>query len=88
MLSNGQAFQQIGSDQGLLAAPVTLKTLSLAPGERADLVVDFSGARRRGRSCSRTMPIVVMQFRVARGVDTDRERRAGDAAPGAEDRRV
>jgi spore coat protein A len=40
-LSNGQEFQQIGTDQGLLPAPAPIKRLFLAPGERADVVVDF-----------------------------------------------
>ena len=40
-LSNGREFQQIGTDQGLLPAPVPVKTVALAPGERADLVIDF-----------------------------------------------
>ena len=40
-LSNAREFHQIGTDQGLLPAPVLLKTLILAPGERADLIVDF-----------------------------------------------
>jgi len=40
-LPNGQTFHQIGTDQGLLPAPVALKQLTLAPGERADVVVDF-----------------------------------------------
>ncbi len=35
-------FQQIGSDQGLLATPLTIKSLELAPGERGDLIFDFS----------------------------------------------
>lgn len=35
-------FFQIGTDGGLLNAPVPLKKLLLAPGERADLVVDFA----------------------------------------------
>jgi len=42
-LSNGQDFHQIGTDQGLLPAPVSLDHLLLAPSERADLVVDFAG---------------------------------------------
>lgn len=37
-LSNGQEFHQIGTDQGLLSAPVPLKSLLIAPGERADLI--------------------------------------------------
>jgi spore coat protein A len=43
-LSNGQTFQVIGSDQGLLPAPVEMKRLVLAPAERTDIVVDFSQA--------------------------------------------
>jgi len=35
-------FFQIGTDGGLLNAPVLLNKLLLAPGERADLVVDFA----------------------------------------------
>ncbi len=34
---------QVGSDGGLLNQPVQLPDLLLAPGERADLVVDFTG---------------------------------------------
>lgn len=33
---------QVGTDLGLLNASVAIKTLTIAPGERADLVVDFS----------------------------------------------
>ena len=40
--STGDSFQQIGTDGGLLPAPVTLTNLLLATGERADIVVDFS----------------------------------------------
>lgn len=36
-------FYQIGSDGGLLAAPVEMRHLLLAPAERADLIVDFAG---------------------------------------------
>jgi FtsP/CotA-like multicopper oxidase with cupredoxin domain len=36
-------FRQIGSDGGLLNNPVQLSALLLAPGERADLLVDFRG---------------------------------------------
>lgn len=41
-LSNEQSYQVIGSDQGLLAAPVEATRLVLAPAERADLIIDFS----------------------------------------------
>ncbi|MEU9438519.1 multicopper oxidase domain-containing protein [Streptomyces sp. NPDC048252] len=41
-LSDGSAFQQIGSDGGLLEKPLDVTSVSLSPGERADIVVDFS----------------------------------------------
>jgi spore coat protein A len=37
-----QTFYQIGTDDGLLAAPVALNSLLVAPGERADILIDFS----------------------------------------------
>ena len=39
-LSNQQAMQQIADDGGLLAKPVAVKKLALAPGERSEVVVD------------------------------------------------
>ena len=63
-LSNGASFQQIGADQGLLPAPVRLATLLLAPGERADLIVDF--APMRGERIQLTNgAFQMMQFRVS-----------------------
>ncbi|CCH57667.1 bilirubin oxidase (plasmid) [Fibrisoma limi BUZ 3] len=41
-LSNKAPFQVIGTDGGLLAAPETVTALLLSPGERTDLLVDFS----------------------------------------------
>lgn len=41
-LSTGQPFYQIGTDGGLLEAPVMRTQLILAPGERADVLIDFS----------------------------------------------
>ena len=35
-------FVQIGSDGGLLAAPITHRTIRIAPSERFDIVIDFS----------------------------------------------
>lgn len=37
------SFSQIGSDGGLLNAPVSLTRLRLAPGERAEILVDLTG---------------------------------------------
>lgn len=42
-LSNGQAFYQIGSDGGLLNSVVNSSRLQLAPGERAEILVNCSG---------------------------------------------
>jgi len=38
----GTAFEQIGSDGGLLPAPIGHRTLRIAPAERFDVVVDFA----------------------------------------------
>jgi len=40
--SNKMPFTQIGTDGGYLKSNVTLTELSIAPGERADILVDFS----------------------------------------------
>jgi spore coat protein A len=42
-MGTAQEFYQIGTDNGLLVTPVPLTRLLIAPGERADLVVDFDG---------------------------------------------
>ncbi|MBN6054923.1 multicopper oxidase domain-containing protein [Nonomuraea sp. RK-328] len=67
---------QIGADQGLLAVPVTHKQLPIAPAERYDVVVDFSGVPIGGRvrvvnrlGAGRTRD--VMAFRVAREAADD-----------------
>jgi spore coat protein A, manganese oxidase len=63
-LSNRRAFRFIGSDQGLLAAPVSLDRLVLAPGERADLLIDFSDAAgEKIRLLTGVQPM--LEFRVA-----------------------
>lgn len=47
-LSDGSSFHMIGSDGGLLEAPVELQRLRLAPGERAEVLLDLGG--RSGES--------------------------------------
>jgi len=42
-LSNGTPFVVIGSDGGLLDAPEIASNILLSPGERVDVLVDFSG---------------------------------------------
>jgi spore coat protein A, manganese oxidase len=63
-LSNGQSFHQIGTDQGLLRAPVPLSSVALAPDARADLAIDFKG--RTGEAIVvNNDSLIVMQLRVA-----------------------
>ena len=72
-LSNGRTFHQIGTDQGLLPAPVALERCLLAPGERADLIVDFTGHSGE-QILIESDSFAVMQFRVgaSRSSDTSR----------------
>lgn len=63
-LANRAEFHQIGSDQGLLAHPVAMRHSLLAPGERADWIIDFAGMRGETVELhSDTFP--VLQFRVS-----------------------
>ncbi len=41
-LSDGRPFHLIGTDGGLLAAPVSVTSALLAPGQRLEVLVDFS----------------------------------------------
>ncbi len=61
--SDGRPFHQIGTDLGLLPAPIELKSVFMAPAERADLIVDFSG-RAGQRINLMDESFEVMQFRV------------------------
>jgi spore coat protein A, manganese oxidase len=70
-LSGDRTFHQIGTDQGLLPAPVPIKRAKLAPAERADLLVDFSGAAGEELILQNLMYSLV-QFRVAAGMTTAR----------------
>ena len=69
-LADNAAFHQIGTDQGLLPAPVPLTSLEIAPGERADIVVDFS-EHRGEQLVLKNDAFIVMQFRVSAGKVTD-----------------
>ena len=42
--SNSMRFWVIGGDQGLLDAPQAVRSITMSPGERADLLVDFGSA--------------------------------------------
>ncbi len=62
-LSNKRNFQVIGCDQGLLDVPVPLTKTVIAPGERVDMVVDFSGQGGE-KIVVQNEALPVMQFRV------------------------
>ena len=64
-LANRQPFHQIGTDQGLLSAPVELRSLALAPGERADLLVNFS-AHSGEQIVFQNNAVPLMQLRVGK----------------------
>ncbi|HUD99224.1 MAG TPA: multicopper oxidase [Bryobacteraceae bacterium] len=70
-LGSGQELHQIGTDQGLLPAPLPLKQLSLAPGERADAIVDFSGQAGARIVLNNDVMRPVMQLRVVPAASPD-----------------
>jgi len=45
-MESGREMHLVATDVGYLDEPVALRTLSLAPGERYEILVDFSGAER------------------------------------------
>jgi spore coat protein A, manganese oxidase len=65
LLANGLPMVQIGTDQGLLPAPVELERLAIAPAERADIVIDF-GRHQGEHIVLKDDAVDVMEFRVAR----------------------
>jgi spore coat protein A, manganese oxidase len=72
-LSNEQKFYQIGTDQGLLPEPVQVERTMLAPAERADLIVDFSGHSGE-QIVLQSYPFPMLQFRVGRAKSPDTSR--------------
>jgi len=64
-LSGNRPFHQIGSDLGLLAAPVELRTLVLFPAERAEIVIDFAGLEGQALELN-TAGAGFLQFRVSK----------------------
>jgi spore coat protein A len=63
-IGKGLELHLIGSDQGLLAAPVTVKSFTLAPAERADVIVDFR-AHAGEKLILQSESFEILQFRVA-----------------------
>lgn len=63
-LSDRSDFHQIASDGGLLEAPVKNDLLPISPGERAEIIVDFSGYNEGERIELRSDGELVMTFRI------------------------
>lgn len=61
-----EVFWQIGSDQGLLSRPFHTDHVFLAPGERADLIVDFRSFAGQNLLV-KAQSASALQFRVAAG---------------------
>jgi FtsP/CotA-like multicopper oxidase with cupredoxin domain len=81
----GVPITQIGGDGGLLPVPVARQEVLIGPGERVDLLVDFSGAVQRevelgsvprtggpGKLGSNPYVGALMQFRVGSRIGGDR----------------
>ena len=49
-LSSGQQFMQVGTDNGLLPAPVPFSQVLIGTGERKDVVIDFSDPALLGQT--------------------------------------
>jgi len=62
-LEGGNGMYVIGTDQGLLSAPVKVKNLLMVPGERADVIVDFTESSG-GKIVMKSEAMPIMQFRV------------------------
>jgi FtsP/CotA-like multicopper oxidase with cupredoxin domain len=88
-LSNGGAMTLIGTDGGLLDAPTALQRVTLATGERIDVLVDFSAARPGDRIMLRSIAFEVpgmmgMMMGMGRGAGGGRGRgMMGGMAAGA-----
>ncbi|WP_058911026.1 cell division protein FtsP [Entomohabitans teleogrylli] len=50
-MSDGRPLHVISSDQGFLPAPVSVKQLSLAPGERREILVDMTNGQEVSITC-------------------------------------
>ncbi len=66
LVPGSEPFFMIGSDQGLLAEPVPMKKLMITPGERADLIIDFS-AHTGERLYLKSTTLPILEIRVSPG---------------------
>lgn len=63
-LSNNDNFFQIASDGGLLESPVEMNQLFLSPGERAEIVIDFSNYQENDQIILTSGNDAVMTFNI------------------------
>ena len=68
-LSDGAEFVQIASDGGLLEAPIPMRSLRLSPGERAEVIVDFSRYSKGDSISLLSTDFNIIDFIVAREED-------------------
>jgi len=48
--SDSAAFTQVASDAGLLPTPLSITSLRVSPGERAEIIIDLTADERAPRS--------------------------------------
>jgi FtsP/CotA-like multicopper oxidase with cupredoxin domain len=71
-LSDDDSFTQIGTESGLLPAPVTRVAMPIGPAERLDVVVDFAGKLGQTLYLTDTLSgTQLLQFRVTQHVVDD-----------------
>ncbi|HEY4660156.1 MAG TPA: multicopper oxidase family protein [Terriglobales bacterium] len=71
-LSSGNSFIQIGTESGLLPAPVTRSGMRMGPAERLDVVVDFAGELDQNLYLVDALTgTQLLQFRVTQHVTDD-----------------
>ncbi|MFC1905457.1 multicopper oxidase family protein, partial [Chloroflexota bacterium] len=70
-ISDGTSLIQIASDGGLLESPIKMKALRLSPGERAEIIIDFSRYSIGDVISLQSSGFNIIDFRVAKkGNDT------------------
>jgi len=71
-LSNGDTFIQIGTESGLLPAPVTRADMRIGSAERLDVVVDFAGRLGQTLYLTDTLSgMSLLEFRVTQHIIDD-----------------
>jgi len=63
-LSSGKPFYIIATDCGLLEKPVKMKNLVMSPGERAEIIIDFSSYSKGDTLYLKSYDFRIIQFRI------------------------